>query len=166
MQNNHRIVIATKILGLLAALVLSGCAGHYQRALHGNEPFFKQATVFSVQDSMPGHSAHQLALLIPPEEHVLYSGTLTYTASKPVEVVVLHEYSPTQEPDKAHDVLFVGQIGEKNYAISVLQFPNTAPITDSATVPFTGSALALHTLNGEPFTATFSLNAVRHEFSS
>ena len=165
MQINHRVGTATTILGWLAVLVLSGCAGHDQRALHGNESFFKQATVFSVQDSMPGHSAHQLALLIPPEDYVLYSGTLTYTASKPVEVVVLHEYSPAQEPDQAHDVLFIGQVGGKNYAISVLQFPNAAPITDSATVPFTGSALALHTLNGEPFTATFSLSAVRHQAS-
>ena len=120
----------------------------------------------SVQDSMPGHSAHQIVLLLPPEENVLYSGTLTYTASKPVEVVVLHEYAPAQEPDSAHDVLLIGEVGGKRYAISVMQFPNAVPITNSTTIPFTGSALALHTLNGEAFTATFSLNATRHQSSS
>ena len=166
MPSNQRRPHLTKMFGILAMLVLSGCAGYHQNASPGSEPIFQQGTVFSVQDPMPGHSNHQLALLLPPDDHTLYSGTLTFTASKPVEVVVLHEYSPTQEPDQAHDVLFIGQVEGRDYAISVLQLPNAAPVTHSATVPFTGSALALHTLNGEPFTAAFSLNVIRHQESS
>lgn len=166
MQKFRSFSTATKMLGIMVLFVLSGCAGHYPGAHHGHEPFVKQASMLSVQDPMPGHSAHQIALLLPPEENVVYSGTLTYTASKPVEVVVLHEYTPAQEPDSAHDVLLIGEVGGKRYAISVMQFPNAAPITNAATIPFTGSALALHTLNGEPFTATFSLKAKRHRSSS
>jgi hypothetical protein len=165
MQGN---VVSTgvKLLGLAVVLILSGCAGHYGGSHYGYEKILKQETVFSVQDPIPGHSAHQLALLLPPEDGVIYSGSLTYTASKPVEVVVLHEYAPDHEPDSAHDVLLIGEVGGKRYAISVMQFPNAVPITNSATISFTGSALALHTLNGEPFTATYSLNVVRYTPSS
>lgn len=91
----------------------------------------------------------------------VHTGTLTFTASKPVEVVVFHAYRPEQEPDKDHGGLAIGQINGKPYAISVMQFPNAVQAPNSATVAFTGSGLALHTLNGAKFTATASVDAVQ-----
>ncbi|HZC49545.1 MAG TPA: hypothetical protein VE244_10850 [Nitrososphaeraceae archaeon] len=32
----------------------------------------------------------------------IYSGVVTFTASQPVEAVVLHGYTPSQAPDQAH----------------------------------------------------------------
>ncbi len=143
MQKRTSLITATKILGVTALLFLSGCTGHYQGTHYGDEHIFKQDTMFSVQDSMPGHSTNQMALLRPLEKNILYTGTLPYTASKPVEMVALDEYVPVQEPDSAHEVRLIGAIGGKRYAILVRQFPNAVPITYSATIPFSGSALAL-----------------------
>jgi hypothetical protein len=56
-----------------------------------NQNFVRQATVASGQDPLPGHESHELAFVLPPRsDGGVYSGVLTYTASKPVEVVVLH----------------------------------------------------------------------------
>lgn len=122
----------------------------------------KQMTVTSIQDPIPGHAQHQLGLLLSPEDGVIYSGTLTYTASKPVEVVVFHAYDAKVKPDTEHGDVLIGMINGKPYAISVMQFTNNVKATNSATVSFTGSGVALHTLSGEKFTATASLEVTRH----
>lgn len=129
------------------------------------EHIAKQITVTSIQDPIPGHAQHQLGMLLPPEEGVIYSGTLTYTASKPVEVVVLHAYDAKVNPDAEHGDVLIGMINGKPYAISVMQFSNNIKATNSATVSFTGSGVALHTLSGEKFTATASLEATRHKLT-
>src|SRR3970040_164682 len=46
-------------------------------------------TVTSMQDQ--GHESHQLAIILSPNMVTLYDGSLTYTASEPVQIVVLHE---------------------------------------------------------------------------
>lgn len=125
----------------------------------------KQMTVTSIQDPIPGHAQHQLGMLLPPEDGVIYRGTLTYTASKPVEVVVFHAYDAKVKPDTEHGDVLTGMIGGKPYAISVMQFSNNIKATNSATVSFTGSGVALHTLGGEKFTATASVDAVKRKLT-
>jgi hypothetical protein len=50
-----------------------------------------------IQDPVPGHSGHHLALVAPPrEDGKIWSGVVTFTASKPVDVVVLHPYNKPQ----------------------------------------------------------------------
>ncbi len=121
----------------------------------------KQVTMISIVDPIPGHGAHQLALLLPPEPGKIFTGTLTYTASKPVEVVVFHEYHLNKKPDAAHGNVLIGEIGGKQYAISVMQFSNDVKATHSTTVNFAGSGLALHTLNGAQFTTSATINVVQ-----
>ena len=48
-------------------------------------------TITSSQDPGVGHEGHQLALVLSPNVGTLYDGSMTYTASKPVQIVVLHE---------------------------------------------------------------------------
>lgn len=129
------------------------------------EHIAKQMTVTSIQDPIPGHAQHQFGMLLPPEEGVIYNGTLTYTASKPVEVVVFHAYDAKLKPDTEHGDVLTGVINGKPYAISVMQFSNNVKATNSATVSFTGSGVALHTLGGEKFTATASLEATRRKLT-
>jgi hypothetical protein len=129
------------------------------------EHIAKQLTIMSAQDPIPGHAQHQLGMLLPPEDGAIYSGTLTYTASKPVEVVVLHAYDAKVKPDAEHGDVLTGTINGKSYAISVMQFTNNVKATNSATVSFTGSGVALHTLNGEKFTATASIEAERRKLT-
>ena len=121
----------------------------------------KQMSVVSIIDPIPGHAAHQMAMVLPPVKGQTYRGVVTYTASKPVEVVVFHEYHAEKEPGKEHGGVLTGPIDGRPYAISVMQFSNNVAATNSATVTFTGNAVALHTLSGEKFSAPLSVNAVQ-----
>jgi len=136
--------------------------GSIQIANAGSEKkVIKQVTLTSVPDPIPGHGAHQLTLLLGPEAGKIFTGTVTFTASKPVEVVVFHEYHLDKKPDTDHGNVLIGDIGGKKYALSVMQFASDVKATNSSTVSFTGSGLALHTLNGQKFTASATVHAVQ-----
>ena len=79
----------------------------------------------------------------------LYDGSMTYTASKPVQIVVLHEigdgYSKGQ-PTWTVD-------GKTNYALSLIDTQSS-----SGSFEFTGAALALHTADSSEFSATVSVD--------
>jgi len=128
-----------------------------------NQNFVRQGTVASEQDPLPGHEAHEIAFVLPPRnDGAVYSGVLTYTASKPVEVVVLHKYDPKNSTDVPEDYgteltsTLPGDGG--NVAITLFR-PSYEAGINSASVPFTGNALALHMLEDDPFTATYTVNA-------
>jgi hypothetical protein len=51
----------------------------------------RQGTVTSSQDPLPGHEEMQMATILPfRQDGTLYSGVITYTATVPVEVVILN----------------------------------------------------------------------------
>lgn len=106
-------------------------------------------TITSSQDPGQGHESHQLALILSPNEGSLYDGSLTYTASEPVQLVVLHEILKEQvkgQPSWTVD-------GKTVYGLTLVD-----PKTNSGSFEFTGAALALHSMNSKPFTATVSLD--------
>ena len=118
--------------------------------------FAQQGTVTSTQDPLPGHEAHQLALILPPrDDGAIYQGTLTYTASKPAEVVILQNFANESDVDPTYGGIATAPLGEGTVAISLLT-PEYGPI-NAASLPFAGNALALHTLNGDPFAATYTV---------
>jgi len=118
--------------------------------------FAQQGTVTSTQDPLPGHEAHQLALILPPrDDGAIYQGTVTYTASKPVEVVILENFANESDVDPTYGSIATAPLGDGTVAISLLT-PQYGPI-NAASIPFAGNALALHTLNGEPFAATYTV---------
>src|SRR5215207_8312583 len=128
-----------------------------------NQNFVRQGTVASGQDPLPGHESHELAFVLPPRsDGGVYSGVLTYTASKPVEVMVLHNYDPqnsTAIPEEyGTELTSPLPGGGGNIAITLFQPPYDAGI-NAASVPFAGNGLALHTLEDDPFTATYTVNA-------
>jgi hypothetical protein len=119
--------------------------------------FAQQGTVTSTQDPLPGHEAHQLAILLPPRaDGSIYEGTLTYTASKPVEVVVLQNFANNTAVDSFYGGLATAPLGEGTVAISLISPQYSGPI-NAASLPFAGNALALHTINGDPFAATYTV---------
>ena len=119
--------------------------------------FAQQGTVTSTQDPLPGHEAHQLAILLPPRaDGSIYEGTVTYTASKPVEVVVLQNFANNTAVDSFYGGLATAPLGEGTVAISLISPQYSGPI-NAASLPFAGNALALHTINGDPFAATYTV---------
>jgi hypothetical protein len=123
------------------------------------ESFSQQGTLTSIQDPLPGHEAHQLALILPPrDDKAIYQGTLTYTASKPTEVVILQNYANDTNVDNAYyGSVANAPLGEGLVAISLLTPEYRGPIV-SASLPFAGNALALHNIEGEPFVATYTVS--------
>jgi hypothetical protein len=75
---------------------------------------------------------------------------------------VLHNYDPqnTTAVPEEYGTELTSPLpgGGGNIAITLFQPPYEAGI-NSASVPFTGNGLALHTLEDDPFTATYTVNA-------
>ncbi|MGB7557396.1 MAG: hypothetical protein WBM37_02670, partial [Nitrososphaeraceae archaeon] len=126
-----------------------------------NQNFVRQGTVASSPGQVAG--TENLAFILPPRnDGGVYSGVLTYTASKPVEVAVIHNFDPqnsTSIPEE-YGTEFTSPLpdGTGNIAITLFQ-PQYLGDVSAASVPFTGNALALHTAEEGPFTATYTVNA-------
>lgn len=106
-------------------------------------------TMTSMQDPGQGHESHQLALILPPSKGALYDGSLSYTASEPVQIVILHEIS--KDDAKGQPTWTVD--GETIFGWTLVD-----PQTNSGSYEFTGAALALHTKNTNKFSATVSVD--------
>lgn len=106
-------------------------------------------TLTSLQDPGQGHNSHQLALILSPNEGTIYDGSLTFTASEPVQIVVLHEIN--ENDSKGQPIWTID--GKKIYGLSLIDKG-----TKSDSFEFTGAALALHTPNSQEFTATVSVD--------
>jgi len=106
-------------------------------------------TFVSAQDPGQGHGNHQLALLLSPQEGIIYDGSMTYTADRPVQIVVLHEIGPSES--RGQPVWTVD--GKTVYASSVIDAG-----ASSGSFEFTGAALALRSPDPETFTATASVD--------
>ncbi len=124
-----------------------------------------QGTVSSFQDPLKGHESHQVAVILPPrEDQAVYTGIISYIASKPVEVVTLHDYTigNVSFPEKFGTIMTAPtpwrQGGEVATAMMALDYPKNTP-TFSANIPFAGNALALHTINGDNFVASYTVVA-------
>ncbi len=131
----------------------------------------EHGTVTSISDPLPGHSMHQAAMILPPRpDGSGYTGTLTYTASQPVEVVVLQfqnlnstEQMILNSTSANTGALLTAPLNGRNVAITLITPDYGETPIPSASIPFTGNALLLHTLSGDPFVATYSVSHSVHQ---
>lgn len=110
----------------------------------------KEGTIQSVQDSGRGHDTHQLAILLAPENTVKV-GIVTYTASEPIQLVVLH--GPLGPGDDVGQPIWSPD-GTTKYALTLIDNERQS----SGTFEFAGNALALHTMKASPFQATYTIS--------
>ncbi len=106
-------------------------------------------TITSFQDPGQGHQNHQLALILSPNEGTLYDGSMTFTSSQPVEIVVLHEIN--SQDVKGQPTWTVD--GNTVYGLSLIDLNEK-----SGSFEFTGAALALHSSNSKEFTTSVSVD--------
>ncbi len=106
-------------------------------------------TLTSMQDPAQGHESHQLAIILSPNKGAIYDGSMTYTASEPVQIVVLHEIN--KEDAKGQPTWTVD-------ADTIFGLTLVDPGTNAGSYEFTGTALALHTKNSSKFTSTVSVD--------
>jgi pimeloyl-ACP methyl ester carboxylesterase len=84
---------------------------------------------YSTYEDPPTSGTSQSAS-IPREDGKIYSGVATFTASQPVEAVVLHGYTPSQALDQAHGEPLNAPFGNGKVAISLMkQFTDTVHLS-------------------------------------
>jgi len=102
--------------------------------------------ITSVTDPGVGHESHQLALILPLSDKV-YSGTLHYDATEPVQLITLH--GPLADGDAKGQAVWTPD-GVTKYALTFVN-----PDNAQGDWKFAGNALAVHTKKTEPFTVDY-----------
>lgn len=134
-----------------------------------NKKIVQQGVVTSSPDPLPGHEAHQsVTILRLKGDNTIYEGTLSFIASKPVEVQIIYRNmtsaSNNQSPQISTQfgtmniVPLPGGQGSVVSSLILPQYPEEAT-SFSASLPFAGNGLALHNLAGDEFVATYTVVA-------
>lgn len=113
-----------------------------------NKKFHFTQTLVSSPSPGIGHEGHQLAWVLAPNKGTIYDGSMTYTASAGVAIVVLHEIDG--EDVRGQPTWTVD--GETIYGWTLV-----APDARAGSFEYTGAALAFHT-TGEEFVVTASVD--------
>lgn len=111
---------------------------------------------------------HQIVVALPiRHDGKIWTGTVTFTASKPIEVEVEHKYNrynmsiDAKHGEPYHAKWFDGT----NIALSTMTMFTNTPVAltntpiSTGSFTFTGSALVFHKTDGIPFTVTYTLDA-------
>jgi len=168
-------IIATAILTTMIMIPLFATVIAQQE----NTANVQQDTEFRVQNTTMSVAApnaninnqtmpHQIVIALPlRQDGKIWTGTATFTASKPIEIEVLHKYNPKVLPDTKHGEPYHAKWidGITPIALSTMtMFSNTpvsvtnSPISTGSFV-FTGSVLLFHKTDGQPFTVTYTIDA-------
>jgi hypothetical protein len=141
---------ALLLIGIFAVglIFVSSTSDQYIDAGSRKKVHFTQ-TITSSQDPGQGHENHQLSLILSPNEGTIYDGSMTFTSSEPVQIVVLHEINPQES--KGQPIWTVD--GKTIYGLSLVDLKKS-----SGSFEFTGAALALHSPNSKEFTSTVSVD--------
>ena len=106
-------------------------------------------TITSIQDPGLGHNNEQMAIILPPNSGSIYHGSITYSASQPVQIVILHQI------DKGDSK------GQPTWTVDDNTFYAQTTIdsnSNGGSLDFTGSAIGFHSTNSSQFTATVSVD--------
>lgn len=113
---------------------------------------FTQTLSSSADPSMSGIGQRHIGFVLSPNEGTIYDGSMTFAASGPVDVLILHALGADDLKKTAGTDLLVWTVdGQTQYAASVI-----GPASDAGTIEFTGAAVALYA--DEEFTATVSVD--------
>jgi len=144
---NKQIAILIIVIFTVSIISVSSISDQFVDAGSRKKIHFTQ-TITSSQDPGQGHQNHELALILSPNEGTLYDGSMTFTSSKPVQIVVLHEIN--SKDAKGQPTWTVD--GNTVYGLSLID------LEESGSFEFTGAALALHSSDSKEFTVTVSVD--------
>lgn len=99
----------------------------------------------STQHPGIGHESHQSVMILPLSDKV-YSGTLHYDASEPIQLITLH--GPLTDEAKGQAIWTLD--GVSKYALTFVNPNNT-----QGEWKFAGNTLVVHTKKTEPFTVDY-----------
>ncbi|MFL6326858.1 MAG: hypothetical protein ACJ71I_05210 [Nitrososphaeraceae archaeon] len=120
-----------------------------------------QGTVSSIPSPLAGHTRDNVAIVLPlRNDGGLYTGVITFTASKGVQVQVwnvLSGVSPTTTIGRDFGELAISPSPNGKGFVATTEVGGGGRGDTSGSVPFTGNAIAL--VGRSPFLATYSLTA-------
>lgn len=135
------------VAGILASTAIIMAA---QQAEAQNQTLTRRVTGSWVQTSTShnaeGHSAHQVVNFYTPQPNAVYSGKVTFTASKGVDIIAYYDVT-------GQDTTGLGTwtIDGKTYATTTLMKNVTA-----GTVDFVGSGIVAHSPASDSYTVAYS----------
>lgn len=160
------------IIAILAAALAAALVAAVQNSATAQE---QSQTIYRIQETQmssaapvahTGNLPHAVVFALPlRDDGKIYTGRVTFTASKPIEVEVLHVYSPNQEPDAEHGSPPTAVLNGTTITYSHLTgvVDNNYVLGDvptaSGTFEFAGSGLVFHKRSSEPFTVTYTIDA-------
>jgi len=106
-------------------------------------------TVHSIQDPGIDHENHSIALILEPRDIPYQGGVISYSASEDVQLVAL--VGPLTDDEMLGQPTWTAD-GETHYALTIIEGSNMGVWNT-----FSGNALALHTMNPDGFTATYTI---------
>jgi hypothetical protein len=169
-------MVTTTIIILLAAVLAFsigaasnvGMQSHATAQQQSEQIYRIQETAMSSAAPVAhtGNLPHAVVFALPiRDDGKIYTGQVTFTASKPIEVEVIHIYRPDQPPDEAHGqpptAVINGTTITYSHLTSIVDnniITGDVP-TASGTFEFTGSGLVFHKRSSEPFTVTYTIDA-------
>jgi hypothetical protein len=127
-----------------------------------------QETKTSIQGMNEGH---QVVMALPPRgDGLVWMGDVTWVASKPVEVAILHGYNSSVVSNQTSAQFgepLKQTFGDFEVAMTLVK-PESGTSYPSGSIPFVGNALVFHTagaVGGEPFTVTYTVAASAKELT-
>jgi hypothetical protein len=119
--------------------------------------FVWKGIISSDSSILPGRESTQSAVVLPPrEDGAMYSGILTFLASRPVGVVSWNILDPT-------NITMSEDIGDREDVIPVqgleIALNELDTSSESGSVMFTGNALEVTGEEDDPFVVTYNVKA-------
>ena len=118
-----------------------------------NQEYRFTKTIDSALSPGLGHEAHQIVRVLEPSDGIIYSGTLTYVTSEPIDIVVLHEIDNDDARGQA-----IWRIDDDTvYGWTLVDLDSKA-----GSFEYAGAGLLLHT-GGDAFIATVTVDGSAQE---
>jgi lipopolysaccharide export LptBFGC system permease protein LptF len=115
----------------------------------------QQQTQTSMPHNAKGHESHQAVQLQNASQGVVYNGTVTFNTSKPVDIIAYDDVTGQQQQQNTSATATVWDVNGNKYAPKTLMKNVT-----EGTVNFEGAGILTHSTLSQPYTVTFTINAV------
>jgi hypothetical protein len=182
-QSKRKLIAATALflaVGSLTGAIATGGAATISYAQQGGAQdgaqdgqqggrIVRQGTITSSPVPIPGLEEQQRASILPlRQDGSIYTGVLTFTATEPVNVVILNTQTLNETErailnateDEDLGTLVTAPLNNQTSLVITSITPDYGgAAAPSASIPFAGNALWLHTPGGEPFAASYAVSA-------
>ena len=107
----------------------------------------------SMNNSLLEHADHQVVIALPLQnDGMMYSGKVTYSSSKPIEIAVLNPFNAT-DTNEVHGKPLNAVFENRPVAISFM--PQFNGEFNAGSLEFVGSVLIFHSNSSKPFSISY-----------